>query len=147
LGEFYPKGKSNCIFLTHRQILNYVNSYIWGIFNYFTCAQNRNELKFIVIFFNYFCALTLARKFKLKTLAQTFKKFGHDLKFLNEQEKEYTIARFDNLRILRENERFWYNEHININRILNQICSHSLTCRQSEEHCVMCGTFDNVEIH
>jgi retron-type reverse transcriptase len=28
LGEFYPKGKSNCIFLTHRQILNYVNSYI-----------------------------------------------------------------------------------------------------------------------
>ena len=38
----------------------------------------------IVRFLNYSCALTLTQKYKLKSLAKTFKKFGHDLKFTNE---------------------------------------------------------------
>jgi len=43
-GEFFPIGKSNCISLTHLQILNFFNSRIRGILNYYSCAHNRNEL-------------------------------------------------------------------------------------------------------
>ena len=110
LGEFFPTGKSNCIPLTHPQIINYFNSRIRGILNYYNCVHNRNELWSIVRFLNYSCALTLARKHKLKSLAKTFKRFGRDLKFVNEKGKEYKIFRPDNLRMLPENERFRVNE-------------------------------------
>jgi hypothetical protein len=147
LGEFFPKGKSNCIPLTHPQILNYFNSRIRGILNYYSCVHNRNELWSIVRFLNYSCALTLARKFKLKTLAKTFKKFGRDLKFVNEEGKEYKIFRPNNLRMLPENERFRANENTNIDQLLSQTWSNSLTRSQFDEPCVICGTFDNIEIH
>ena len=99
-GEFFPIGKSNCIHLTHPQILNYYNSKIRGILNYYSCVHNRNELWSIVRFLNYSCALTLARKFKLKTIKKSFAKFGRDLKFMNDKGKKYTIFRPDNLRIV-----------------------------------------------
>jgi group II intron reverse transcriptase/maturase len=119
LGEFFPIGKSNCIPLTHPQILQYFNSRIRGILNYYSCVQNRNELWSIVRFLNYSCALTLARKYKLKSLAKTFKKFGRDLKFVNEKGKEYKIFRPGNLRMLPENRRFRVNENTDIDQLLS----------------------------
>jgi group II intron reverse transcriptase/maturase len=103
-GEFFPIGKSNCIPLTHPQILNYYNSKIRGILNYYSCVHNRNELLSIVRFLRYSCALTLARKFKLKSLKKTFYKFGKDLKFVDEKKRKYTIFRPDNLQILPMNK-------------------------------------------
>jgi hypothetical protein len=47
-GDFFPIGKSNCIPLAHPQILNYFNSKIRGILNYYSCVHNRNELSSIV---------------------------------------------------------------------------------------------------
>jgi len=44
LGEFFAIGKSNCIPLSHPQILNYFNSRIRGILNYYSCVHNRNQL-------------------------------------------------------------------------------------------------------
>lgn len=119
LGEFFPIGKSNCIPLTHPQIINYFNSRIRGILNYYSCVHNRDELWSIVRFLNYSCALTLARKYKLKSLAKTFKRFGRNLKFVNEKGKEYKIFRPDNLRMLSENERFRVNESTNIDQLLS----------------------------
>ena len=147
LGEFFPIGKSNCIPLTHPQIINYFNSRIRGILNYYSCVHNRNELWSIVRFLNYSCALTLARKYKLKSLAKTFKRFGRDLKFVNEKGKEYKIFRPDNLRMLSENERFRVNENTNIDQLLSQSWSNSLTLNQFDEPCAICGTLDNIEIH
>ena len=146
-GEFFPIGKSNCIPLTHPQILNYFNSRIRGILNYYSCVHNRNELWSIVRFLNYSCALTLARKYKLKSLARTFKKFGRDLDFINKKGKKYQIFRPDNLRMLPMNERFKVNENIDIDKLLNQTWSNSLTRPQFDEPCVICGTMDNLEIH
>merc|ERR1712194_235317 len=100
LGEFFPKGKQGLSQLSHPQILNYFNSRIRGVLNYYSCVHNRNELWSIVRFLNYSCALTLARKFKLKTLAKTFKKFGRDLTFENEKGRKYKIFRPNNLRML-----------------------------------------------
>ena len=147
LGEFFPIGKSNCIPLTHPQIINYFNSRIRGILNYYSCVHDRNELWSIVRFLNYSCALTLARKYKLKSLAKTFKRFGRDLKFVNEKGKEYKIFRPDNLRMLSENERFRVNENTNIDQLLSQSWSNSLTLNQFDEPCAICGTLDNIEIH
>jgi group II intron reverse transcriptase/maturase len=134
LGEFFPIGKSDCISLTHPQIINYFNSRIRGILNYYSCVYNRNELRSIVRFLNYSCALTLARKYKLKSLAKTFKRFGRDLKFVNEKGKEYKIFRPVNLRMLSENKRFRVNENTKIDQLLSQ----SWPIR---------GTLDNIEIH
>jgi group II intron reverse transcriptase/maturase len=119
-GEFFPKGKSNCIPLTHPQILNYFNNCILGILNYYSCVHNRNELWSIVRFLNYSCALTLARKYKLKSLAKTFKKFGRNLEFVNKKGKKYKIFRPDNLRMLPMNGRFKVNENTDIDKLLNQ---------------------------
>jgi len=147
LGGFFPKGKSNCIPLTHSQILNYFNSCIRGILNYYSCVHNRNGLWSIVRFLNYSCALTLARKYKLKSLAKSFKKFGRDLKFVNKNGKEYKIFRPNNLRMLSENKIFRANKNIDIDKSLSQSWSNNLTCTQFDEPCAICGTLDNIEIH
>jgi len=147
MSEFFPIAKTNCMNLTHAQILNYFNSRIRGILNYYCCAHNRNELWSIVRFLNYSCALTLARKFKLKTLAKTFKKFGRDLSLVNKKGKEYKIFRPDNLRMLPMNKRFKVNENNNIDELLNQTWTNSLTRSQFDEPCAICGTLDNIEIH
>ena len=147
LGAFFPIGKSNCIPLTHPQILNYFNSRIRGILNYYSCVHNRNELWSIVRFLNYSCALTLVRKYKLKSLAKTFKKFGRDLTFVNDKGKKYKIFRPDNLKMLPENKRFRVNENTNMDKLLSQSWSNSLTRTQFDEPCAICGTLDNIEIH
>merc|ERR1711966_163272 len=146
-GEFFPIGKTNCVNLAHAQTLNYFNSCIRRILNYYCCVHNRNELWSIVRFLNYSCALTLARKFKLKTLAKTFKKFGRDLSFVNKKGKVFKIYRPDNLRMLPMNERFKINQNYNVDELLNQKWSGSLTRSQFDEPCAICGTLDNIEIH
>jgi len=146
-GEFFPIGKSNCIPLTHPQILNYYNRIIRGILNYYSCVHNRNELWSIVRFLNYSCALTLARKFKLKTIKKSFAKFGRDLKFVNDKGKKYTIFRPDNLRMLPMTERFNVKMNYGIDELLNQTGSNSLTRSQFGEPCAICGTMENLEIH
>jgi len=145
-GEFFPIGKSNCIPLTHPQILNYFNSRIRGILNYYSCVHNRNELWSIVRFLNYSCALTLARKYKLKSLAKTFKKFGRNLEFTNKLGKKSKIFRPVNLRMLPMKERFRVNEKTDIDKLLSQTWSNSLTRSQFDEPCAICG-LDNLEIH
>lgn len=146
-GEFFPKGKSNCIPLTHPQILNYYNSRIRGILNYYTCVHNRIQLWSIVRFLKHSCALTLARKHKLKSLAKTFKKFGRDLEFENQLGKKYKIFRPDNLRMLPMNKRFRVKETRDIDTLLSQSWTSSLTLSQFDEPCVICGTLENIEMH
>ncbi len=89
----------------------------------------------------------MARKYKLKSLDKTFKKFGRDLKFVNEKGKEYKIFRPDNLKMLPENKRFRVNENNNIDQLLSQYWSNSLTRTQFNEPFAICGILDNIEIH
>jgi RNA-directed DNA polymerase len=139
-GEFFPIGKSNCIPLTHPQILNYYNSKTRGILNYYSCVHNRNELWSIVRFLRYSCALTLARKFKLKSLKKTFYKFGKKLKFVNEKGKKYTIFQPDNLRMLPMDKRFNTKMNENVDELLRQTWSNSLTRSQFDEPCALWKT-------
>jgi len=61
--------------------------------------------------------------------------------------KKYKIFRPDNLRMLPENKRFRVNENTNIDQLLSQSWSNSLTRTQFDEPCAICGTLDNIEIH
>jgi hypothetical protein len=147
LEEFIPTGKSNCVLMTHAQILNYYNSKIRGILNYYSCCHNRMRLWSIVRFFKYSCALSLAKKFKLKTLAKTFRKFGVDLAFKNDKGKVSKIYRPKNLRILGMDERFNANTELHTDKLLRKSWTNSLTQTQFDESCAICGTTDNIEIH
>jgi nicotine oxidoreductase len=147
LGEIHPIGKGNCTPLTHAQILNFFNSKIRGILNYYTCIHNRMSLWSLVRILTYSCALTLARKFKLKTLAKTFKKFGRDLRFINKKGEIFKIYRPENLRMLAEFERFHTPPSSDIDTLLKTSWSSSMTQTQFDETCVICGTEENLEIH
>ena len=104
-----PTRNGKLIHLSLKDIIEYYRNVERGILNYYSCVHNRNELWSIVRFLHYSCALTLARKYKLKTLAKTFKKFGRDLEFVDESGKRYKIFRPDNLRLLPMKERFRVN--------------------------------------
>nr|YP_009144751.1 orf742 [Pseudo-nitzschia multiseries]AKJ77359.1 orf742 [Pseudo-nitzschia multiseries] len=147
LGDLIPKGKSNCVSLTHPQILKYYNNKIKGILNYYSCCHNRMNLWSIVRFLHYSCALTLAKKFKLQTLAKTFRKFGRDLTYVNEKGRKFSLYKPNDLRILDINKRFNTRSNLDIDSILKKPWSNSMIQSQFDESCVLCGTNNNIEIH
>jgi group II intron reverse transcriptase/maturase len=66
---------------THGQILHRYNAVYRGFINYYSFAQNKGALAALLQFYlKSSCARLLAAKFKLKTKAQAFKRFGKDLK-------------------------------------------------------------------
>lgn len=62
--------------LDHATIIQFYNSKIHGLLNYFSFAANRIEIKNLIWILRQSAAKTLARKFKLRSMRQAFKKFG-----------------------------------------------------------------------
>jgi group II intron reverse transcriptase/maturase len=75
-----PTSLRSIINLDHRAILQLYNSVINGLMNYYRFADNRKSLGIITHGLKLSCALTLALKFKLRTAAKIFKRFGSCLK-------------------------------------------------------------------
>lgn len=98
--KFFSIGKRNCISFTHLQILNYYNSKIRIILFYYSFVYNKNQLWFIIKFLRDSCRLTLARKFKLKTLAKVFKTFGKDLALVKSKIKKRMLFRPNKLQTM-----------------------------------------------
>jgi group II intron reverse transcriptase/maturase len=71
--------RSNLINLEHADILRYYNSVIKGLYNYYNFVGNMSNLAHVLWLLTESCCLTLARKFKLRTMAATYRKFGKDL--------------------------------------------------------------------
>ena len=67
---------------------------------------------------NYSCALTLAQKFKFKSLSKLFKKFGRDLGCFNGKRKKFNILGPTVLKALPKNEKFRIIENTNIEQLL-----------------------------
>ena len=80
LGKFIPKAYTSIINLTHYEIVSFYNSKIKGICNFYYFASNRKALASIFWLLKASCALTLARKLKLKTMRKVFRKFKGNLK-------------------------------------------------------------------
>lgn len=73
--------RGNLIHLDHPDILNYYNAMARGIYNYYCICRNHNQLYNILWLLKESCSLTLARKFKMRTMKKVFSKFGKDLAF------------------------------------------------------------------
>jgi group II intron reverse transcriptase/maturase len=78
----------NLINLDHPDIIRYYNSVIRGIYNFYDFVNNRNNVLWVVWLIKESCALTLARKFKLRTMSKTFAKFGFNLAYVVNRGKE-----------------------------------------------------------
>ena len=73
--------------MDHPDILRYYNSVIRGVQNYYAFSRNRADVARIGWLIKESCALTLARKFKLKTLGKAFERFGKNLSYkINEND-------------------------------------------------------------
>lgn len=63
----------------HVEILNYYSSVIRDVYNNFSFVNNTRELAHVVCKLTESCALTLARKFNVKTMRLVYRKWGDDL--------------------------------------------------------------------
>ena len=137
--------RGNLVNLEHPDILKYYNSVVRGIQNYYSFAKNRVSVAWIGWLIKESCALTLARKFKLKTLAKTFKKFGKDLGY--DVNKDTRISFID----------IKYTKAINIAKTANvpqdplknieKVWNAKFTKSKLGTICVICGSSENVEMH
>jgi hypothetical protein len=73
------KGRTDMIHLTHYDIIRFFNSKITGLLTAYRFAGNFSLMARVIWILRQSCALTLARKFKLKTMKKAFEKFGFDL--------------------------------------------------------------------
>lgn len=77
---FEPTALRSLVWLPHDKILTHYNMKVQGIVNYYSFAGNRGKLNKIVGLLKLSCALTFALKYKLRTAAKVFDRFGKDLK-------------------------------------------------------------------
>jgi hypothetical protein len=86
-GNYIPQAFTSMVNLSHYEIISFYNSKIHGIFNFYGFASNRFSLGSVLWMLKASCALTLARKLKLRTMRKVFRKFGSNLK-CSETDKE-----------------------------------------------------------
>lgn len=89
-GNFRATSRRALIGLPEKDIVNRYSSIIRGILQYYSCVNQRSDLWPVVSIYRKSCALTLADKLKLRTAAQSFKKFGRSLSIKDVTGKEVT---------------------------------------------------------
>lgn len=78
-GKYLPRGYTPMMNLSHHEVVTFFSAKIRGVINFYKFAANRSSLYSINWLIKASCALTLAKKYKLRTMSQVFKKFGPDL--------------------------------------------------------------------
>lgn len=138
----------NARFINHcfPDIINHYRAVERGILNYYSLANNYGNLAARIHFILKFsCVLTIASKMKLKTKKKAFKKYGKDLRILDEKGKiigcyptiEYKRPRKFLNTIKRFNEDF-----------IEKIDSRVTRGRKDlKGPCIICGGNKNIEIH
>jgi len=91
---FRGRYVGSLINLEHADILRRYNAVIRGIYNYYEFCNNTAAIGRIVWLLKESCGLTLARKFKLRTLRAVFSRFGENFtaKVYDNEGKEHTIG-------------------------------------------------------
>lgn len=140
-----PRGTRSLINLAHKDILLRYNAVIHGILNYYNCADNRKSLGIIIHGLKMSCALTLALKFKLKTAAKVFKKFGGKLTYRTEGKSidlfiPKTFARINHL------NKFKTGKVNNPEQAIKLSYANRITNSALIKPCVVCGDHE-VELH
>lgn len=78
LGDILPLSQGKLVNLDHYSIINFYNSKINGIVNYYSFASNRSKLQRILYYLQSSCAYTLAEKYKTSA-PQIYQKYGKRL--------------------------------------------------------------------
>lgn len=87
VGKYIPQAFTSMVNRSHDEIISFYNSKIHGILNLCGFASNRFSIGSVFWMLKASCALTLARKLKLRTMRKVFRKLGSNLK-CSETEKE-----------------------------------------------------------
>lgn len=137
--------KGNLINLDHADIIRYYNAVARGLANYYSFVDNRSIVVWIEWLIKESCGLTLARKFKLKTLASVFRKFG---KNLTAKINESRSISFIDIKYRPPTKIF---KAVSVNKdplkSLDSVWNAKFTKSNIGASCVICGSEDNVEIH
>lgn len=75
-GDLRPTSLGRLVNLDHADIVKFYNSQIRGVLNYYSFVDNHKSLGTIIHGFKMSCAHTLALKYKTRTVAKIFSKFG-----------------------------------------------------------------------
>lgn len=146
--------RGNLIHLDHPDIINYYNTIIRGIYNYYCICRNHNQLFNVLWLIRESCALTLARKFKLRTMKKVFSLFGKDLTYTKkvllkgkEYWREYKLYSPEDTK--REKIKSWvprYNED-QLDEIIERNWNNKFTKSNLWENCAICDTDSQIEMH
>lgn len=146
--------RGNLIHLDHPDIINYYNTIIRGIYNYYCICRNHNQLFNILWLIRESCALTLARKFKLRTMKKVFSLFGKNLAYKKkvlfkgkEYWREYKLFSPEDTKRVRIKS--WvprYNED-QLDEIMERNWNNKFTKSNLWENCAICDADSQIEMH
>jgi hypothetical protein len=145
--------KGNLINMDQPDIIKHYNSLMRGFYNYYCICRNMNHLANILWLFKESCALTLARKFKFKTMKKVFTRFGKDLAYKillkNGKNKHFPLFWPENFK--KVNIGKWSNNNnLYIKdpfKLLEVNWNNKFTKSNLFKSCILCDSYDNVELH
>ncbi len=156
-----PTSLSRLIHEEHRTIILYYKALGNGIFNYYRLATNfetfRNRIGYILW---YSFILTLARKFKLRTMRKTFIKFGTKFACYKTNKKgdrvidlDFDKHYFNRIMHVKEHKDFKskskkFTDDHNIDDIINKY-KYMLprSIKLLDSNCFICNSSKNIQIH
>nr|YP_009568394.1 hypothetical protein [Orbilia oligospora]QBL02024.1 hypothetical protein [Orbilia oligospora] len=142
LNKLLAKPYMKLVNLDHTTILQFFNSKIQGLLNYYTFAGNRVKLFNIIWLLKQSAAKTLARKFKLKSMRHIFTKFGPDL---TDPKTDYMLRTPDSLKTIHQ-----YNcetPQYPALQTLEQDWHGRLTTTNIFKICMLCHSPTSIEMH
>ena len=142
------KPTRNARFINHQlsDIINHYRAVERSILNYYSLANNYGNLAARVHFIlKYSCVLTIASKMKFKTKKKVFKKYGKDLKILNDKGKiitNYPTISYKRPRKIPNSVKRFEKDFIEkIDTRVNR------GRKDLKGPCVVCGSSENIEVH
>jgi len=138
--DFVPTFVGRCINFDHATILQYYNSVIRGLLNYFCFVNNHKSLGSIIHGLKFSCARTFALKYKVRHAAKIFKRFGGFLKCPVTSYKLFIPSTF------KASKKFGVNPE-RFENIINKTWNNKLTKSNLFKTCVICGSNKEVQMH
>ena len=142
LKRYIPTYKGALINLTHHDVVTHYNSKIYGLLNFYTFASNLNKLRRVIWYIHASCALTLARKLKMRTMRGVFEKFGKTLRCPETGREIYKP------KTMKVKHHYQVRKSvIHPKDILEQSWTAKITDNAFNRACILCGSTLQVEMH
>ena len=142
LKVYIPTYKGALINLSHHDIITYFNSKIYGLLNFYSFASNLNKLSRVIWYIHASCALTLARKLKIKTMRGVFQKFGKTLRCPETGREIYKP------KTMKVKHQYQVRKSVTHPKdILEQSWVAKITNNVFNRACILCGSPNQVEMH